>query len=125
MRKTKWGGSDPTAAPYTLIVPAQYPKAMHLTLPEYSWAQGLQVARYSLRLACDNASGHEPMPLELERAVEQLESFRRVHRLVMIPPSDYYLANCRTLHTVDASGPTAVAGWKCFVAGEPFCPIAE
>jgi hypothetical protein len=32
----------------------------------------------------------------------------------------YYLANSRTLHSVEAIGPTAVSGWKRYVNGEPF-----
>ena len=106
------------APPCTLVVPAAYPEAMNLNLLEYSWAQGLQLALHSLRLAIDNVAGGEALPLEV--AVEQLDLFRRVQRLSTIPPSDYYLAHCRTLHTAPASGPTAVAGWKKYARGEPF-----
>ena len=59
-----------------------------MNLPEYAWAQLLQVALYSLRLAFDNVSGYEP--ISIEKAAEQLDSIRRSHRLTMIPPSDYY-----------------------------------
>ena len=38
----------------------------------------------------------------------------------MIPLAKYFLANCRTLHSVEASGPSAVAGWKKYFTGEQF-----
>ncbi len=38
----------------------------------------------------------------------------------MGPLASYYLAICRTLHSVDVGGPTAVSGWKRFVNGEPY-----
>ena len=37
----------------------------------------------------------------------------------MLPPSDYYLANCRTLHSPKASGPKPLAMWKKYVTGGP------
>ena len=88
------------------MVPAAYPEALQLNLFEYAWAQGLQVVLHSLRLAFDNITGGEALPIET--AAEELDTFRRVHRLTMISPSDYYLANCRTLHTKGASGLAAV-----------------
>ena len=114
---TDWKGKSGTyrmAPPYTLNVPTAYPEAMNLNIPEYSWAQGLIVASHSLRYVfCNNPSG-EPMPLA--SAAEQLDTIRRTHNLHMIPPSEYYImANCRTLHSVEVIGPTAVSGWKRYV----------
>ena len=51
---------------------------------------------------------------------EQLDLFQRAHRLSMLIPANYYLANCRTLHSMEASGPTVAAGWQKYVTGEPF-----
>ena len=62
--------------------------------------------------------GYEPMPLA--NAGEQLDMFRRAHRLTMMPPADYFLANCWALRTFDAKGPTAEVGWTHFVTGVPF-----
>ena len=91
---------------------------MNLNMLEYSWAQGLIVASHSLRYVycgtpyCDSMS--------LAAAAEQPDAIRRTHNLTMIPSSDYYMANCRVLHSVDVPGPTAVSGWKHFVTGQPF-----
>ena len=41
-------------------------------------------------------------------------------QLDMIPSSEYYMANCHVLHSVDVRGPTAVSGWKRYVSGQPF-----
>ena len=91
---------------------------MNLNMPEYSWAQGLIVASHSLRyVLCKNPSC-DPMPLA--SAAEQLDTIRRTHNLFMIPPSEYYMASCRTLHSVEVLGPTAVSGWKRYVSGQPF-----
>ena len=38
--------------------------------------------------------------------------------LYTIPPSAYYLAQCRELHDRQVSGPTVSAGWISFVSGE-------
>ena len=84
--KSKKGSNYLMAASYTLTVPVAYPEALHVNLPEYPWAQGLQVALLALRLACNNATAYALMPLE--QAVEQLHSFRRAYRLDVIPPSD-------------------------------------
>ena len=35
-----------------------------------------------------------------------------------IPPSAYYLAQCRELHDRQVSGPTVTVGWVSYVAGE-------
>ena len=91
---------------------------MNLNLPKYAWAQGLVVALHSMLLAVDNKAGCKAMPFN--EAAEQLDSFRRVRKLTMIPQSSYYLSNCRTLRIVEASGPTAVSGWRRYVDGEPF-----
>ena len=108
--RSKSGWKYKHAPPYNLVVPAAYPEALNMNLPEHSWAQALQVALHSLRLAFHNVAGYAP--ISIEKAAERLHSIRRVHRLTMIPPSDYYLAKCRTLHKAPASGPTAVSGWK-------------
>ena len=71
-----------------------------------------------MRLAFDSVTGGESLPLEV--TAEQLDSFRRVHRLTMITLANYYMATCRALHSAGASGPTAVGGWKGFFTGEPF-----
>ena len=83
-----------------------------MSLPEYYWAQGMVVALHPMRLAFDSNAEREAMPLN--EVAEQLDSFRRTHKPTMIPPSSYYLVHCRTLHDVEASGPTAVSGWKRF-----------
>ncbi|MFM7980201.1 MAG: hypothetical protein ACKPKO_12875, partial [Candidatus Fonsibacter sp.] len=58
------------------------------------------------------------IPLEL--AADELDTLRRRCCLASTTPSSrYYLANCRVLHSRDVSGPTAVAGWKNYVSGEP------
>ena len=102
------------APPFTLIVPQAYPEAMNLNMPEYSWAQGLIVASHSLRYVfCGNPSCDS---MSLAAAAEQLDAIRRTHNLT-IPSSNYYMANCRVLHSVDVPGPTAVSGWKRYVAG--------
>ncbi len=106
------------APPYTLIVPHAYPEAMNLNMPEYSWAQGLIVASHSLRYVfCGNPSCDS---MSLAAAAEQSDAIRRTHNLTMIPSSEYYMANCRVLHSVDVPGPTAVSGWKRYVNGQPF-----
>ena len=93
---------------YTLIVPQAYPEAMNLNMPEYSWAQGLIVASHSLRYVfCDNPSCDF---MSLAAAAEQLVAIRRAHNLTMILSSEYYMANCRVLHSVDVLGPTGVSG---------------
>ena len=71
-----------------------------------------------MRLAFDSVTGGESLPLEV--TAEQLDSFRRVHRLTMITLANYYMATCRALHAAGASGATAVGGWKGFFTGEPF-----
>ena len=76
------------------------------------------MALHSLRLAFDSVSAYDPTPCE--HSAEQLGTFRRVYRLTIIPPSDYYMAKCRTLRTVDAPSPTAVVGRKRYVTGEPY-----
>ena len=87
-------------------------------MPEYSWAQGLIVASHSLRYVfCGNQSCDS---MSLAAAAEQLDAIRRTHNLTMIPSSEYYMANCRVLHSVDVPGPTAVSGWKRYVNGQPF-----
>ena len=58
----------------------------------------------------------DPMPAA--SAAEQLDTIRFTHNLLMIPPSEYYMANCRTLHSVEVPGPTAVSGWKRYVSGQ-------
>ena len=90
-------GTSRVAPPYSLVAPMAYPEAVNLNTPEYSLAQGLTVALHSLRFAFNSVSGCEPMPLG--EAAEQLDVFLRAHSLTMIPPSDYYLANCRRLPT--------------------------
>jgi hypothetical protein len=91
---------------------------MNLNMPEYSWAQGLIVASHPLRYVyCGNPSCDS---ISLAAAAEQLDAIRRTHNLTMIPSSDYYMATCRVLHSVDVQGPTADSGWKRYVAGQPF-----
>ena len=87
VHKCSKGGVFPMAAPYTLVVPTQYLEAMNLSLPAVSWALGLRVALPSMKLAYDNVSGYEPM--SLEKGGEQLDQFRRVHRLTMALSSEY------------------------------------
>ena len=53
-------------------------------------------------------------------AAKQFDTFRHAHNLTMIPPSEHYFTNCRTLRTEDVSGPTAVSGWKRYVSGQPY-----
>ena len=87
-------------------------------MPEYSCAQGLIVASHSLRnVYCGNPPCDS---MSLAAAAEQLDSIRRTHNLTMMPSSEYYIANCRVLHSVDVPGPTAVSGWKRYVNGQPF-----
>ena len=75
------------------------------------------VAPHLLRYAYNKEPGCESLPLGV--AAKQLDTFRRAHNLTMIPPSEYYMAICRTLHKEAVSGPTAVAGWKRYVSGQP------
>jgi hypothetical protein len=58
--------------------------------------------------------------LPLGVAANQLDTIRLTHHLLMIPPSDYYMANCRTLHSEEVLGPTAVSGWERYVSGQPY-----
>ena len=100
------------------MVPQAYPEAMNLNMPEYSWAQRLIVASHSLRYVfCNNPSCDS---MSLASAAEQLDTIRRTHNLTMSPSSEYYMANCRALHSVDVPGPTAVPGWKRYVSGQLF-----
>ena len=62
--RSKSGWKYKHAPPYNLAVPAAYPEAYNMNLPKYSWAQSLQVALHSLRLAFDSVSGHDPISLE-------------------------------------------------------------
>ena len=121
-----WKGRTGTyciAPPYTLVVPAAYPEAVNINAPEYSWARGLIVALRSLHYAYNNTSACEPIPLVV--AAKQLDTVRRARKLLMIPPSDYYMANCHTLHAEYVSGPTAVSRWKRYVSGQPLRAIEE
>ena len=116
--RAKSGTTYQIAPPYSLIVPPSFPEAMNMRLPEYSWAQGLLVAVHSLVLAYENATNCPSMTLE--KAAGKLDSLRRAHKLNSVPPSWYYLSNCRSLRSMDVLGPTAVSGWRQFVMGEPF-----
>ena len=40
-----------------------------------------------------------PVRIPLEQDAEQLDTYRRVYRPTVIPTYDYYMVNCRTLHT--------------------------
>ena len=100
------------------MVPAAQPEAVNISTLEYSWAQGLIVALHSLRYAYNNTFSCEPMSLAL--MTKQLDTIRIAHNLIMIPPSDYYMANCRTLHSEEVSGPTVVSGSKRYVSGQPY-----
>ena len=53
-------------------------------------------------------------------AAKQLDTIRLTHNLLMIPPSEYYMANCRTLHSEEVLGPTTVSGRKRYVSGQPY-----
>ena len=88
-RKAKRGGVYRFAPPSTLVVPVAYAEALNMSLPEYSWAHGLQLALHALRLAFDNVAGSEC--ITLPEIAQQLDNLRRVHRLTMIPPSLCYL----------------------------------
>ena len=103
---------------YTLVVPTAYPEVVNINTPEFPWAQGWMVALHAFRYAYNNVSGYESMPLGV--AAKQLDTFRRAHNLTMIPPSDYYMAIYRTLHTEEVSRPTSVAEWKRYVSGQPY-----
>ena len=100
------------------MVPTAYSEVVNLKTPEYPWAQGLMVALHSLRYAYCNNPSCDPMPLGA--AAKQLDTIRLSHNLLMIPPSEYYMANCRTLHSEEVLGPTAVSGWKRYVSGQPY-----
>ncbi len=58
--------------------------------------------------------------MQFASAAEQLDTIRLTHKMLMIPPSEYYMAICRTLHSVEVPGPTAVSGWKRYVSGQPY-----
>ena len=58
------------------------------------------------------------MPLAV--VAKQFDTIRLAHNLRMSPPSDYYMAICRTLHSEEVPGPTAVSGWKRHVSGQPY-----
>jgi hypothetical protein len=118
---TDWQAKSGTyriASPYTLGVPTAYPEAVNINTLEYLWAQGLIVALHSLRYAYKNTSSREPMPFIV--VAKQLDTNLFAHNLLMVPPSDYYMANCRTLHSEEVTGPTAVSGWKRYVSSQPF-----
>ena len=116
-------GSYRMAPPYTLVVPTAYPVAVNINRPEYSWAQGLMVALHSLRYVYCNNPSCDPMPLGA--AAEQLDTIRLTHNLLMSPPSEYYMANCRTFHSEEVPGPTAVSGWKRYVSGQPYVQLRK
>ena len=59
--RSKSGWKYKHAPPYNLVVPAAYPEALNMNLPEHSWAQALQLALHSLRLAFHNVAGYAPI----------------------------------------------------------------
>ena len=105
------------------MVPPATPEALNLRLLEYSWAQGLMLALYSLLLAYANDANCPSM--QLDEVAETLDSLRRVHKLDMVPGSWYYLSNCRTLHNIGTPGPTAVSGWKTVRGRRTICAQQE
>ncbi|MFM7987930.1 MAG: hypothetical protein ACKPKO_52315, partial [Candidatus Fonsibacter sp.] len=106
------------APPYTLHVPPAFIQAVNIATPEYSWAQSLVVAMHSIKLAFGDNVTYSEIPLE--QAAAELDSLRRQHYLASTTPSSKYdLADCRVLHSRDVTGPTAVAGWRNCVSGEP------
>ena len=116
--RSKSGYVYQIAPPYTLMVPPSFPEAIHMRVPEYSWAQGLLVAVHSLTFAFGNNTNCPSM--KLEESAEKLDSLRHVHKIHSVPAAWFYLSNCRSLHSMDVQGPTAVSGWRQFVTGEPF-----
>ena len=52
------------------------------------------------------------------QAAYRYDNLRSSLKLYTIPPSAYYLAQCRELHNRQVSGPTVSAGWISYVAGE-------
>ena len=76
------------------------------------------VALHLLRRAYSNNPSCDPMPLGA--AAKELDTIRLTHNLLMIPRSEYYMANCSTLQSEEVPGPTAVSGWKRYVSGQPY-----
>ena len=60
----KHGTRHLAATPYTLVVPPAFLEAINPSILAYSWAQSLLVALHSMRLAFENHTGCERMPLE-------------------------------------------------------------
>ena len=106
------------APPYSLVVPIQPLQTLNVATLEHSWAHSLFLALHSIRLAFENAIGGES--ITLPDAAKQLDSVRRTFRQNAVPPSDHYMANCRTLHHLPTYGATMVSGWRKSVNGEPF-----
>ena len=56
--------------------------------------------------------------MHILQAADRYDNLRSSLELYTIPPSAYYLAQCRELHDRQVSGPTVSAGWTSFVSGE-------
>ena len=99
-------------------MPPAFIQAVNIATSEYSWAQSLVVAMHSMKLAFGDNVTYTEIPLE--QAADELDALRRQHSIASTTPwSKYFLANCRALHSREVTGPTAVAGWKSYVSGEP------
>ena len=110
-------GSHLASRPWTIQVPQHCQQAYDLGTLVAAWVSKVQQAWHSLQLV------FQPGKVLKERT-HILQAAHRYDRIgadlenTTIPPSAYYLAQCRELHDRQVSGPTVTVGWLSYVAGE-------
>ena len=110
-------GSHWASKPWSLQVPQHFQQSYDLGTPAAAWVNKLQQAWHSMKLTCLPGEVDEER-INILQAADRYDNLRSSLELYTIPPSAYYLAQCRELHNRQVSGPTVSAGWISYVAGE-------